>query len=90
MGILLSIQSPLGDASGRWGSNPIPYSLKQVRTANRWAADATWVRGPRYKLDAPCHSRCGTLQNTHCSMAMSAEYRSNFGNGDLSVWAKSS
>ena len=27
--------------------------------------------------DAPCH-RCDTLENPHCSMAMSAEHRSNF------------
>ena len=27
---------------------------------------------PHYK----CHSRCGMLQNPHCSMAMSAEHRS--------------
>ena len=25
--------------------------------------------------DVPCHSRCGTLKNPHCSMGMSAEYR---------------
>ena len=29
---------------------------------------------PHYK----CHSRCGMLQNPHCSMAMSAEHRSKF------------
>ena len=26
----------------------------------------------------PCHSRCGTLKNPHCSMAMSAEHISKF------------
>ena len=26
----------------------------------------------------PCHSRCCTLKNPHCSMAMSAEHRSKF------------
>ena len=26
----------------------------------------------------PCHSRCGTLKSQHCSMAMSAEFRSTF------------
>ena len=30
------------------------------------------------KTDALCHSRCGTLKNPHCSMAISAEYRSKF------------
>ena len=25
-----------------------------------------------------CHSRCGTLKNPHCSVAMSAEHRSKF------------
>ena len=25
-----------------------------------------------------CHSRCGTLKNPHCSMALSAEHRSTF------------
>ena len=32
------------------------------------------VTGPRWwplYTDAPCHSRCGTLQNPHCSVAMS-------------------
>ena len=29
-------------------------------------------------MDAPCHSRCGTLINSHCSMAMIAEHRSKF------------
>ena len=29
--------------------------------------------------DAPCHSRCGTLKNPHCSMAMSAKFRTKFG-----------
>ena len=27
-------------------------------------------------MDVSCHSRCGTLKNPHCSMAMSAEHRS--------------
>ena len=26
----------------------------------------------------PCHSRCDTLKNRHCSMAMSVEHRSKF------------
>ena len=30
------------------------------------------------KTDAPCHSKCGTLKNPHCSMATSAKYRSKF------------
>ena len=25
-------------------------------------------------MDAPCYSKCGTLKNTHCSIAMSAEH----------------
>ena len=29
-------------------------------------------------LYAPCHSRCGTIKNPLCSMAMSAEHRSKF------------
>ena len=28
--------------------------------------------------DALCHSRCGTLRNPHCSMAVGAEHRSKF------------
>ena len=49
------------------------------------------VMGPRrspLKTAAPCHSRCGTLKNPHCSMAISFEHRSKFatftGNGDVS------
>ena len=39
-----------------------------------------WHRSSKNDLKtvAPCHSRCGTLKNPHCSMAMSAEYRSTF------------
>ena len=29
-------------------------------------------------MDAPCHSRCGTLKNPLCSKTMSAEHRSKF------------
>ena len=36
------------------------------------------LRTETVKTDAPCHSRCGTLKNPHCSMAISAEYRSKF------------
>ena len=28
--------------------------------------------------DAPCHSRCSTLMNPHCSMAISAEHKLKF------------
>ena len=37
--------------------------------------------GPRrwqLSTDAPCHSRCGTLENPHCSLTMSSEHRSKF------------
>ena len=51
--------------------------------------------GPRRWLlytDALCHSRCGTLKNPNCSMAMRAVYRSKFppfsGYGDVSIWLK--
>ena len=30
-------------------------------------------------MGVSCHSTCGTLKNLHCSMDMSAQYRSNFG-----------
>ena len=46
------------------------------------------------KTDDPCHSRYGTLKNPHCSLAISAEHRSNLqpftGNGDVSKWVKNS
>ena len=39
-----------------------------------------------------CHSRCGMLENPHCSMAMNAEHRLKFsalhGNSDVSMWVK--
>ena len=38
------------------------------------------VTGPRddHNKWMPCHSKCCTLKNPHCSMAMSAEHRSKF------------
>ena len=39
------------------------------------------VTGPRRWLlwtDAPCHSRCGTLKNPHCSLAINAKQSQNF------------
>ena len=36
----------------------------------------TGPRGWPLSTDFPCNSRCGTLKNPHCSMVMSAEYRS--------------
>ena len=55
-----------------------------VMGARRWPC--WWV--------CPCLSRCGTLNNPHCPMAMSAEYMSKFvgltctSNGDVSKWCK--
>ena len=49
-------------------------------TAKRSAISVS-VTGPRkwpLWTDALCHSRCGTLKNPHCSMAMSVEHRSKF------------
>ena len=46
-------------------------------TVKRLATGAS-VTGPRrwpLKTDDPCHSRCETLKNHHCSMTMNAEYR---------------
>ena len=63
-------------------------------TAKR-SAIGVGVKGPRSLLkDAPCHSRCGTQKNLHCSIAMSAEHRTKFAvlhsNGDVSIWVKNS
>ena len=52
------------------------------------------VTGPGMYSDVPCHSSCGILKYSYCSVAMSTEYRSNFvtlyGNGDVSIWVKNS
>ena len=56
-----------------------PKSLKVLHCLSS-ATDVN-VTGPRrwpLQTDVPCHSRCGTLKNPHCSMAISAEYRSNY------------
>ena len=34
----------------------------------------------------PCYSRCGTLKNPHCSMAMSVEQRSKFAALHRQLW----
>ena len=51
--------------------NPIrerPKSLKQVVTASMPKRSALGVcHGSSVMTDAPCHSRCGTLKNPHCS-----------------------
>ena len=36
--------------------------------------------------DAPCHSRCCTLMNPHCSMAVNADQRSKFAAFYRSSW----
>ena len=36
--------------------------------------------------DAPCYSRCGTLKNPHCSMAISVEQRSKFAALHRQLW----
>ena len=37
-------------------------------------------------MDAPCHSRCGTLKNPHCSMVQSAKHRLTFSALQLQCW----
>ena len=37
-------------------------------------------------MDAPCHTRCGTLKNPHCSKTMSAEHRSKFAALHWQLW----
>ena len=48
------------------------------------------VTGPGMYSDVLCHSRCGTLKISYCSVAMRAEYRSNFvalyGNGNVVLY----
>ena len=39
------------------------------------ARHLVWLYG---SSDVPCYSRCGTLKNPHCFMAISAEHRSTF------------
>ena len=39
------------------------------------ARHLVWLYG---SSDVPCYSRCGTLKNPHCLMAISAEHRSTF------------
>ena len=36
--------------------------------------------------DSPCHRRCGTLKNHHCSIAITAEHRSKFAALHWSWW----
>lgn len=60
-------------------------SFKQVVTA--CSATNVIVTGPRRWLDkdVPCHGRCSLLKDLHCVMDVSAEYRSNIGNGDVYI-----
>ena len=71
-----------------------PMSSKQEVHAKR-SGIVLSVTGPQrwpLQTDAPCHSRCGTLNNPHCSMTISAGHRSKFAvlkqNGDYSIWVK--
>ena len=59
-------------------------SITSVTGSRRW---------PLWTHD-PCHSRCGTLKNPQCFLAISAEHSSNFqpftGYDDVSKWVKNS
>ena len=70
-----------------------PKSLKQLVTAPlpnaRQKVRMSPVLGDDHKkTDAPCHIRCGTLKNPHCSTAITAEHRSKF--AALHQWVKNS
>ena len=75
-------------------SRDTPYSDSYTAKRTSTSVSGTGPRKWPLKRDAPCHSRCGMLKNTHCSMAMGAEYRSTFepfiGNDDVSIWVKNS
>ena len=95
----VTFASDAGDRSSISGHDR-PKSSKQVVIAllQTFGNDmsVTWSRSWRFWTDADVgvHSRCDTVENNHCSMAMSAEYRSNLqpftDNGDVSIWVKNS
>ena len=80
-------------------SNPSrdrPKSLNQVHCSDSSTSKCSTlgvnVTGPRrwpLQTDAPCHSRCGTRKNPHCSIAIGVEHRSKFaaftGNGEWKI-----
>ena len=52
-----------------------------VKTGNDNSIKRSEIMGSRsstLQTETLCHCRCGTLKNAHCSMAMSAKYRSKF------------
>ena len=55
-------------------TDPVVKTGNDSSTAKR-SATGVCITGTRR---CPCCSRCGTFENPHCSMAMSAEHRSKF------------
>ena len=64
-------------------------NARHLVTVSRVLEDDHYKRTP-----LASQSRCGTLKNPHCSMAMSAKHMSKFlaltGYGYLSIWVKNS
>ena len=83
-----------------WYSNPSRDKPKSSKTGSdsstaKRSAIGVSVTGPRrwpLRTDAPCHSRCGTIKDPQCSMAMSAGIGQNVqpftGNGGLHMSEK--
>ena len=71
-------------ASGRLGVR-IPAATDLSRKNRKWQLHS-YTLGSRCErhgssemtiiYDAPCHNRCGTLKNPHCSITRSAKHRS--------------
>ena len=63
-----------------WMFQSQPQQTQVMKTGSdnsttEYSAIGVSVTGPRrwpLLMDAPCHSKCGTLKNPHCAMAMSA------------------